>query len=77
MSQEVWPLIRERLPNAQLHIYGAYPDHATKLRHNPDQGFHVKGPVVEHLGLLSKYRINLAPLRFGAVRLFPSLAFLL
>jgi hypothetical protein len=41
LKTAIWPLIREQLPAAQLHIYGAYtPPKATAL-HNPAQGFHV------------------------------------
>lgn len=66
MKTTVWPLIREQLPKAQLHIYGAYtPPKATAL-HNVAQGFHVMNWAEDALQVMSDARICLAPLRFGA-----------
>jgi len=66
MKTAVWPLIRQRLPGAQLHLYGAYtPPKATAL-HNPVQGFHVMNWAEDALQVMSAARICLAPLRFGA-----------
>ncbi|MFA7943696.1 glycosyltransferase [Pseudomonas brenneri] len=66
MKNSVWPLIRQRLPGAQLHVYGAYtPPKATAL-HNPAQGFHVMNWAEDALQVMSAARICLAPLRFGA-----------
>lgn len=66
MKSTVWPLIRAKLPKAQLHLYGAYtPPKATAL-HNPAQGFHVMNWAEDALQVMSAARICLAPLRFGA-----------
>ncbi|MCK8663469.1 glycosyltransferase family 4 protein [Pseudomonas azerbaijanoccidens] len=66
LKTAIWPLIREQLPGAQLHIYGAYtPPKATAL-HNPAQGFHVMNWAEDALKVMSAARICLAPLRFGA-----------
>ncbi|MFW9081561.1 glycosyltransferase [Pseudomonas sp. P2757] len=66
MKTTIWPLIREQLPKAQLHIYGAYtPPKATAL-HNAAQGFHVMNWAEDALQVMSDARICLAPLRFGA-----------
>jgi len=66
MKTAIWPLIRQQLPSAQLHIYGAYtPPKATAL-HNPAQGFHVMNWAEDALQVMSAARICLAPLRFGA-----------
>lgn len=66
MKSTVWPLIRAQLPNAQLHLYGAYtPPKATAL-HNPAQGFHVMNWAEDALQVMSEARVCLAPLRFGA-----------
>jgi glycosyltransferase involved in cell wall biosynthesis len=66
MKTTLWPLIREQLPNAQLHIYGAYtPPKATAL-HNAAQGFHVMNWAEDALQVMSAARVCLAPLRFGA-----------
>ena len=66
MKTTVWPLIRQQLPDAQLHIYGAYtPPKATAL-HNPAQGFHVLNWAEDALAVMRQARVCLAPLRFGA-----------
>ena len=66
MKTAIWPLIREQLPKAQLHIYGAYtPPKATAL-HNPAQGFDVMNWAEDALQVMSAARVCLAPLRFGA-----------
>ncbi|MBK5437480.1 glycosyltransferase [Pseudomonas sp. TH32] len=66
MKNSVWPLIRQQLPGAQLHVYGAYtPPKATAL-HNPAQGFHVMNWAEDALEVMTAARICLAPLRFGA-----------
>ncbi|MDQ3201803.1 MAG: glycosyltransferase family 4 protein [Pseudomonadota bacterium] len=66
MKTTLWPMIREQLPTAQLHIYGAYtPPKATAL-HNAAQGFHVMNWAEDALQVMSAARVCLAPLRFGA-----------
>jgi len=64
--QEIWPLIRKQLPEAELHIYGAYtPPKATALN-NTKTGFLIKGRAEDALTTMEQYRLCLAPLRFGA-----------
>lgn len=66
MKNAIWPLIRQQLPKAQLHIYGSYtPPKATAL-HNAAQGFHVMNWAEDALQVMAQARICLAPLRFGA-----------
>ncbi|MET1256248.1 glycosyltransferase [Aliikangiella maris] len=63
---QIWPQIRQQLPQAELHIYGSYaPKKATAL-HNPKNGFLVKGRADDVQQVLTQARICLAPLRFGA-----------
>jgi len=66
LKQEIWPLIRQQLPRAELHIYGAYPSKKATQLHNPKQGFHVMGWAENAFDVLSQARVCLAPLRFGA-----------
>lgn len=66
LKQTIWPLIRKHLPQAQLHIYGAYPPKKATQLHNEKQGFHVKGWCDDAFEVLSQARVLLAPLRFGA-----------
>lgn len=66
LKHHLWPQLRARLPVAQLHIYGAYqPAKATAL-HNPKQGFHLGGWTKDAHQVMSRARVCLAPLRFGA-----------
>lgn len=66
LNSEIWPLIRKKIPAAQMHIYGAYPPKKAMALHNPSKGFHVLGWADDAVEVLSKARICLAPLRFGA-----------
>lgn len=65
-SESIWPLIRQKLPDAQLHAYGSYTPQKAYDLHKPENGFHIKGRAEEAVSTLAKHRINLAPLRFGA-----------
>ncbi len=66
LKDTIWPLIREKLPKAELKIYGAYLPKSILQIHNPKEGFHILG-WAENLDFeLQKVRICLAPLRFGA-----------
>lgn len=66
LKQTIWPLIRARLPDAELHIYGAYPPPKATQLHNPRQGFLIKGWADDVNQVMQQARVNLAPLRFGA-----------
>ena len=66
MKSHLWPLIRQQLPGAQLHIYGAYTPPKAVALHNPGQGFHIMNWAEDALQVMSAARICLAPLRFGA-----------
>ena len=63
---EIWPLVREKLPHARLDVYGSYTPAKAQMLHDEKIGFHICGRA-EHAGdTLAQYRVNLAPLRFGA-----------
>jgi len=71
LQGEIWPRIQDKLfsfgePNSELHIYGAYPTAEFLRLDNPKSGFRVKGWAQNARATLSQYRVNLAPLRFGA-----------
>ncbi|AGH45179.1 glycosyltransferase [Paraglaciecola psychrophila] len=66
LKQTIWPLIRKQLPQAELHIYGAYPPPKATQLHNPKQGFLVKGWAEDAKQVMQQARVCLAPLRFGA-----------
>ena len=64
--QSIWPQIRKRLPNAELHIYGSYPPPKATALNNPKTGFIIKGWAMDALQVMEQSRICLAPIRFGA-----------
>jgi glycosyltransferase involved in cell wall biosynthesis len=66
LKNTVWPKVREQLPTAQLHIYGAYPAKKVTALHNPKQGFYIKGWAQDAFNALSEAKVCLSPLRFGA-----------
>lgn len=66
LKQQIWPLIRKQLPQAQLHIYGAYPPPKATALHNAREGFLVKGWAEDALAVMQQARVCLAPLAFGA-----------
>lgn len=71
LARIVWPLIRTRLVgagicDAELHLYGSYPSQEFERLANPSQGIRTMGKARDACETLSRYRVNLAPLRFGA-----------
>ena len=66
LKEQIWPLIRQQLPQAELHVYGAYPPPKATQLHNPKQGFLVKGWAEDAHQVMKQARVCLAPLRFGA-----------
>eukprot|EP00741_Cyanophora_paradoxa_P006352 tig00000980_g6157.t1 len=66
LSQRLWPALRARLPRAQLHVFGAYPEGRHMRLHDPVGGFHLRGPCGDAVETLRGFRVQLAPLRFGA-----------
>ncbi len=66
LKKILWPSLRKRLPQTELHVYGAYfPEHIKQM-HNEKEGFLIKGWVSDIQNVLQNARLNLAPLRFGA-----------
>lgn len=66
LKQTYWPIIRSKLPNTTLNIYGAYPPPKATQLHNEREGFLVKGWAENALEVIADSRIMLSPLRFGA-----------
>jgi O-antigen biosynthesis protein len=66
LKQHIWPLIRQQLPKAEMHIYGAYPPPKATQLHNAKQGFHIKGWAEDAKTVMKSARLCLAPIRFGA-----------
>lgn len=66
LKHQLWPLIRSQLPQAELHIYGAYPPPKATQLHNAKEGFCIKGWAKDADAVMRQARVCLAPLRFGA-----------
>ncbi|WP_312207570.1 glycosyltransferase [Epilithonimonas hominis] len=64
--KQIWKYIRKNLPEAELHIYGAYATEKVFQLHNEKEGFLVKGRAVSADEIFRKYRVLLAPIPFGA-----------
>ncbi|OGS73567.1 MAG: glycosyltransferase [Flavobacteria bacterium RIFCSPLOWO2_12_FULL_35_11] len=66
LKTDIWPLIREKLPEAEMHIYGAYAKEKVQQLHNKKEGFLIKGWAENLEDVFTNTRVCLAPLRFGA-----------
>jgi glycosyltransferase involved in cell wall biosynthesis len=66
LKKHIWTKIRKQLPNAEMHVYGAYPTQQILQLHNKKEGFIIKGFVENANEVISSAKVVLAPLRFGA-----------
>lgn len=66
LKQSIWPLIRTQLPEAELHIYGAYESQKVTQLNNIKEGFLIKGFANDVETVMQSAKVCLAPLRFGA-----------
>lgn len=66
LKTNIWPLIKKLQPNAVVEIYGAYPSQKVFNLHNQSDGFVVKGRAENAMEVISKARVLLAPIQFGA-----------
>ncbi|KZN53085.1 hypothetical protein N474_22070 [Pseudoalteromonas luteoviolacea CPMOR-2] len=64
--QKLWPAIKKRLPDAELHIYGSYPPKKATALNNPKTGFLVKGWAEDAIEVMKQSKVCLSPIRFGA-----------
>lgn len=66
LHKDVWPELHKKLPEAELHVYGAYaPKEITDL-HAPKTGFYIEGWVGNLEACVAESKVVLAPLHFGA-----------
>ncbi|MDP6908297.1 MAG: glycosyltransferase [Flavobacteriales bacterium] len=66
LKTDIWPLIRKQLPEAEMHVYGAYCSDNHRQLHSQKDGFLIKGRAEDAQEVISQARVLLAPLRFGA-----------
>jgi len=66
LKEEIWPIIKAKLPKAEMHVYGAYPSQKVTQLQNTKERFYIKGWAKDAQEVVSKARVNLAAIRFGA-----------
>ncbi|VAV85234.1 Glutamate synthase [NADPH] large chain, partial [hydrothermal vent metagenome] len=66
LKETIWPLIRKKLPQAELHIYGAYASQKVNQLHHKAEGFLVKGFAKDVNQVMQQTKVCVAPLQFGA-----------
>lgn len=64
--KKIWKNIREILPKAELHIFGAYASQKVFQLQSEKEGFFIKGRTEQIKETFSKYRVMLAPIPYGA-----------
>ncbi|MEP2688701.1 glycosyltransferase [Maribacter dokdonensis] len=62
----IWPLVHKQLPEATMHIYGAYLPQQLLEMYNPKEKFLVHGRADNVDAIMQNAKVCLAPLRFGA-----------
>ncbi len=66
LKKDVWQLIRKQLPEAEMHVYGAYTQDKHRQLHSKKDGFLILGRAEDAMEVLGKAKVLVAPLRFGA-----------
>jgi glycosyltransferase involved in cell wall biosynthesis len=66
LKTKIWPALRKSLPGVSLNIYGAYPSQKVLQLDNKKENFNIKGRAEDARSTISKHRLMLAPIQFGA-----------
>lgn len=66
LKNDIWPKLKDLLPNAKLNIYGAYPTQKVLQLHNPKERFLIHGRAESAEEVICAAKVLLAPIRFGA-----------
>jgi glycosyltransferase involved in cell wall biosynthesis len=67
LKHDVWPALAERCGGvAQMHVFGAHALRETMAMDDAASRFRVRGSCADQYATLARYRVLLAPLRFGA-----------
>ncbi|MEL1247760.1 glycosyltransferase family 4 protein [Flavobacterium helocola] len=64
--KQYWKSIKKQLPEAALHVYGAYVSEKAKQLHNEKEGFLIIGRAESVADVYSKAKVLLAPIPYGA-----------
>ncbi|RDC55513.1 glycosyltransferase [Pedobacter chinensis] len=66
LKTKIWPVLRKKLPNVNLNIYGSYASQKVLQLNNKNEKFLIKGRALNAQETIAKHRILLAPIQFGA-----------
>jgi glycosyltransferase involved in cell wall biosynthesis len=64
--KKLWKDIKKQLPEAEIHIYGAYATEKVFQLHNEKEGFIIKGKAESVETVFKTAKVLLAPIPFGA-----------
>lgn len=64
--KKLWKNIKNQLPEAEIHIYGAYASEKVFQMHNEKEGFIIKGRAESVETVFNTAKVLLAPIPFGA-----------
>lgn len=66
LKTKVWPSLRKKLPNAKMNIFGSYASQKVLQLENKKENFFIRGRAKDAHQEISRNRILLAPIQFGA-----------
>ncbi|QBQ98359.1 methyltransferase domain-containing protein [Paraburkholderia pallida] len=66
LVSEIWPLVRQRLPDLELQVVGSNVTPDIAALDAPQSGVRIVGFVEDLSSILDRIRLSVAPLRFGA-----------
>src|SRR5690606_28330191 len=66
LKTKIWPVLKNEIPDSTLHIYGAYASQKVLQLHNAKEKFLVHGRTEDAREAISKHKVLLAPIQFGA-----------
>ncbi|WP_426328296.1 glycosyltransferase [Pedobacter sp. R-06] len=66
LKTKIWPVLKKRLPGANLNIFGSYASQKVLQLNNKSEKFLIKGRAIDAKETIAKHRILLAPIQFGA-----------
>ena len=66
LKTKIWPLLKKKLPGVNMNIYGAYASQKVLQLENRQERFFVKGRAINAQETISKHKVLLAPIQFGA-----------
>lgn len=66
LKTEIWPILRKKLPNINLNIYGAYASQKVLQLENKSDKFFIRNRALDAKEIIAKHKILLAPIQFGA-----------